>query len=163
MRAVAAALALLAAEGTTDAGTKAEPSRVRITVRAIAATSGAEQIDPKLRPIAQNLAEFAKDFRWRNFVLLSEDSFELAFLTAAQVELPGSRSLQVTPRQMAPDGRIRVHLELLGEHPEHTRKLHTDYSIQRGGTIFVGGLRLDPAKPDAGTLLVAVTQEMGAK
>jgi hypothetical protein len=59
---------------------------------------------------------------------------------------------------MSPDGRIKVHLELLGEHPSHARKLHTDYSIQRGGTVFVGGLRLDPQKPEAGTLLVAVTQ-----
>src|SRR6266852_3245858 len=142
MKALAAALVLLAAEGPNDAGT-------------------AQQIDPKLAPIAQNLAEFAKDFRWRNFQMLTEESLDLAFQSAAQVELPGSRSVQVTPRQMSPDGRIKVHLELLGEHPEHSRKLHTDYTIQRGGTIFVGGLRLDPAKPEAGTLLVAITQGMG--
>jgi len=160
MRIVFAALAMLAAEGTQDAGVIPQGSRVRITVRAIAATSGAEQIDPKLAPIARNLAEFAKDFRWRKFQLLSEESFDLAFQTAAQMELPGSRSVQVTPRQMSPDGRIKVHLELLGEHPEHARKLHTDYSIQRGGTIFVGGLRLEPGKPEAGTLLVAITQGM---
>jgi len=158
MRAVLAALALLAAEGTQDAGTAAQPARVRITVRAIAAKSGADWTDPKLSPIRQNLAEFAKDFRWRNFQLVSEQTFDLAFLDAAQMELPGMRSVQVTPRDMSPDGRIKVHLELLGEHPGHTRKLHTDYSIQRGGTIFVGGLRLDPSKPDAGMLLVAVTQ-----
>jgi hypothetical protein len=161
MRAVFAALAVLAAESSPDAGTAPQGSRVRITVRAIAAPSGAEQTDPKLAPIARNLAEFAKDFRWRNFRLLSEETFDLAFQSAAQMELPGSRSVQVTPRQMSPDGRIKVHLELLGEHPEHSRKLHTDYSIQRGGTIFVGGLRLDPAKPEAGTLLVAITQGMG--
>jgi hypothetical protein len=161
MRAVFAALAVLAAEGSPDAGVPPQSSRVRITVRAIAATAGAEQIDPKLAPIARNLAEFAKDFRWRSFRLLSEETFDLAFQSAAQMELPGSRSVQVTPREMSPDGRIKVHLELLGEHPEHPRKLHTDYSIQRGGTIFVGGLRLDPAKPEAGTLLVAITQGMG--
>ena len=51
-----------------------------------------------------------------------------------------------------------MHLELLGEHPEHSRKLHTDYSIQRGGTILVGGLQVDPQNPQAGTLLIAVTQ-----
>jgi hypothetical protein len=158
MKAVIAALALLAAESGLDAGTAPDAARVRITVRAIAATSGAEWTDPKLAPIGRNLAEFAKDFRWRNFRLLGEDTFDLAYQSAAQMELPGSRSVQVTPRQMSPDGRIKVHLELLGEHPSHTRKLHTDYSIQRGGTIFVGGLRLDPAKPDAGTLLVAITQ-----
>ena len=159
MKAALAVVALLAAEGAQDAGT-AQPSRVRITVRAIAATSGAETIDPRLSPIAKNLSEFSKDFRYRNFQLVSEQSFDLAFSTAGQMELPGSRSVQVTPRQMAPDGRIQVHLELLGEHPKHTRKLHTDYSIQRGGTIFVGGLRLDPQQPDAGTLLVAVTQAL---
>ena len=158
MKAVIAALAVLAVEGGPDAGTAPDAARVRITVRAIAATSGAEWTDPKLAPIAVNLAEFAKDFRWRNFRLLGEDTFDLAYQSAAQMELPGSRSVQVTPRQMSQDGRIKVHLELLGEHPSHARKLHTDYSIQRGGTIFVGGLRLDPAKPDAGTLLVAITQ-----
>jgi hypothetical protein len=156
MTAVLAALALVAAGASPDAG--AQPSRVRITVRVIAAKSGTEATDPKLEPIRRNLAEFAKDFRWRNFQLVSEQTFDLAFLTDAQMELPGMRSVQVTPRDVAPDGRIKVHLELLGEHPEHTRKLHTDYSIQRGGTIFVGGLRLDPTKPDAGMLLVAVTQ-----
>ena len=149
--------ALLVAEGAQDAGTS-QPARVRITVRAIAATSGTEKTDPRLQPIAKNLSEFSKDFRYRNFQLVSEQTFELPFSSAAQMELPGSRSVQVTPRQMGADGRIKVHLELLGEHPAHTRKLHTDYSIERGGTIFVGGLRLDPQKPDAGTLLVAVTQ-----
>ena len=158
MRAVVAALALLAAEGAPDAGTVPKTSRVRITVRAIAATAGAEKTDPKLKPISQNLDEFAKDFRYRNFQLLGEETFDLDFQSPAQMELPGSRSLQVTPREMSPDGRIKVHLELLGEHPAHSRKLHTDYSIQRGGTIFVGGLRLDPTKTDGGTLLIAVTQ-----
>jgi hypothetical protein len=158
VRALLAALALLAGESGPDAGAVRDASPVRITVRAIAATGGAESTDPKLAPIAQNLAEFAKDFRWRAFRLLSEETFDLKWQSAAQMELPGSRSVQVTPRQMSPDGRIKVHLELLGEHPSHARQLHTDYSIQRGGTIFVGGLRLDPAKPEAGTLLVAITQ-----
>jgi hypothetical protein len=159
VKAAFAAVAMLAAQGAQDAGT-AQPARVRITVRAIAATGGAEQTDAKLAPIAKNLAEFSKDFRYRNFQLTSEQSFDLGFDSAAQMELPGSRSLQITPRQVAQDGRIKVHLELLGEHPAHARKLHTDYTIQRGGTIFVGGLRLDPQKPDRGMLLVAVTQEM---
>ncbi len=159
MKLLAAALALLAgAEGAPDAGA-AKASPVRVTVRAIAARSGAAQTDPKLAPIARNLAEFAADFRYRNFQLLSEHGFELDWKSAAQLELPGSRSLKVTPRQMGPDGRIQVQLELLGEHPAHARKMRTDYSIQRGGTIFVGGLRLDPQKPDAGVLLIAVTQE----
>ena len=159
MKAALSALAVLVMQGAQDAGTS-QPARVRITVRAIAATSGVEKTDPRLQPIAKNLSEFSKDFRYRNFQLVSEQTFDLGFSSAAQMELPGSRSVQVTPRQMDPQGRIRVHLELLGEHPAHTRQLHTDYSIQRGGTIFVGGLRLDPKKPETGTLLVAVTQAL---
>jgi hypothetical protein len=125
----------------------------------ISATSGLRpgSTDPKLAPIEQNLREFSKDFRFKTFRLLSEETNDLAWKKQAQIDLPGSRSLQVEPQQMDGDGRIKVHLELLGEHPSHSRKLHTDYSIQRGGTIFVGGMRLVPERPDEGMLLIAVT------
>ena len=153
------ALLLLAAAQAlpVDGGTGA--GKCRIVVRAISATGGADQgsTDPRLDPIAQNLREFSKDFRFKTFRLLSEEKNDLDWKKQAQVDLPGSRSLQVEPREMGRDGRIKVHLELLGEHPAHSRKLHTDYSIQRGGTIFVGGLRLVPERPDEGMLLIAVT------
>lgn len=137
------------------------PQRVRITVRAIAATAdGAAGMDPKLAPIASHLQSFNEQFRFQSYKLLQEQTFDLDWKSAAQVELPGSRSLQVTPRQLDQDGKIKVHLELLGEHPAHSRKLHTDYAIQRGGTILVGGIRVDPENDGAGKLLIAVTQEM---
>ena len=102
------------------------------------------------------------DARGQRVVLAGDGpgQFQPAAALAERLPLVAGQHLQVTPRQMDPDGRIKVHLELLGEHPAHTRKLHTDYTIERGGTIFVGGLRLDPQKPDAGTLLVAVTQAL---
>src|SRR5437660_9883800 len=133
MTAVIAALAVLAAESGSDAGTAKDASRVRITVRAIAATGGAEWTDPKLAPIAPNLAEFAKDFRWRNFRLLSEDTFALAYQSAAQMELPGSRSVQVTPRQLSPDAPLKVHRQLLPQHPSHAPKPHTHSTTQPAG------------------------------
>jgi len=46
--------------GLAGRGDSPQGSRVRITVRAIAATAGAEQTDPKLAPIARHLAEFAR-------------------------------------------------------------------------------------------------------
>ena len=144
--------------GQADAGVG---QRVRITVRAIAASNdpaAAPGMDDKLAPIAPHLASFGEQFRFRTYKLLQEESFELDWKSPAQMELPGSRSLQVTPRLLDGDGRIKVHLELLGAHPEHSRKLHTDYSIQRGGTILVGGIRVDPDDEKAGTLLIAVTQ-----
>ena len=151
--------ALLLAQA--DAGVS--QMRVKIVVRAIAASNDAAApagMDPKLKPIAPSIESFGEEFRFRSYKLTDEQSFDLDWKSAVQMELPGSRSLQVTPRQLDADGRIKVHLELLGEHPEHSRKLHTDYAIQRGGTILVGGLRVDPQDPKAGTLLIAVTQAM---
>ena len=132
--------------------------RVRITVRAIAASNDGDGLDPRLAAIAGHLKSFGEQFRFKSYKLLQEQSFDLDWKSPAQLELPGSRSLQVTPRQVTPEGKIKVHLELLGEHPQHSRKLHTDYSIQRGGTLLVGGLQVDPSSDKAGTLLIAVTQ-----
>jgi hypothetical protein len=150
--------ALLLAEA--DAGIA---GRVRITVRAIAASNdpaAVPGVDDKLAPIAPQLASFGEQFRFKTYKLLMEQTFDLDWKSPAQMELPGSRSLQVTPRQLDQDGKIKVHLELLGAHPAHSRRLHTDYKIQRGGTILVGGIRVDPHDEKAGTLLIAVTQAM---
>ncbi len=149
-------LALLLAQA--DAGAA---QHVKVTVRAIAASNdpaAAPGMDPKLAPIEPHLQSFGEQFRFRSYTLLMEQTFDLDWKTPAQMELPGSRSLVVTPRQLEPDGKIKVHLELLGEHPAHSRKLHTDYVIQRGGTILVGGLRVDPKSEKSGKLLIAVTQ-----
>ena len=146
--------------GQADAGVG---QRVRITVRAIAASNDPAALpgmDDKLAPIAPHLESFGEQFRFRSYKLLQEETFDLDWKSPAQMELPGSRSLQVTPRLLDRDGKIKVHLELLGAHPEHSRQLHTDYSIQRGGTILVGGIRVDPADEKAGTLLIAITQEV---
>ena len=158
MSALLLSAALLLAQA--DAGPQ---RRVKITVRAIAASNDAAAapgMDPKLKPIAPSIESFGEEFRFRSYKLLSEQTFDLDWKSTAQMELPGSRSLEVAPRQLDPDGRIKVHLELLGEHPAHSRKLHTDYAIQRGGTILVGGIRVDPRNEKAGKLLIAITQEV---
>jgi hypothetical protein len=155
-----ALLALAALLAQADAGVQ---NRVRITVRAIAASNdpaAAPGVDPKLAPVAPHIASFGEQFRFRSYKLLLEQTFDLDWKAPAQLELPGSRSLQLTPRSLDADGRIKVHLELLGEHPAHSRKLHTDYAIARGGTILVGGIRVDPQDDKAGKLLIAITQEM---
>ena len=157
--------ALLLAQADAGVAATAAPSgverRVKITVRAIAATNDPQApagTDPKLKPIAPQIESFGEQFRFRSYKLLSEQTFDLDWKAPAQVELPGSRSLQVTPRALDRDGKIKVHFELLGEHPSHSRKLHTDYAIQRGGTILIGGLKVDPSNAGSATLLIAVTQ-----
>jgi hypothetical protein len=155
---LAGALAALLAQA--DGGAAAQ--HVRITVRAIAASNdpgAAAGVDAKLSPIAAPLESFGEQFRFRSYKLLQVETVDLDWKAGAQIELPGSRSLQLTPRQLEPDGKIKVHLELLGEHPAHSRKLHTDYAIQRGGTILLGGLRVNPDDEKSGKLLIAITQE----
>jgi hypothetical protein len=142
--------ALLLAQA--DAGVA---QRVRVTVRAIAATNESDPpgMDPKLTPIAPHLPQLFKTYK-----LLKEQTFDLDWKAPADMDLPGNRSLQIIPRDLGADGMIKVHLELLGEHPAHSRKLHTDYSIARGGTILIGGLQVDREDPKKGTLLIAITQ-----
>ena len=85
--------------------------RVKITVRAIAASNDAAipaGTDPKLKPIGPQLESFGEQFRFRSYRLIDERSFDLDWKNAAEVELPGSRSLQVTPRQLDADGKIKV-------------------------------------------------------
>ena len=156
MKGAALLAAILLAQA--DAGTA---RRVRMTVRAIAASNDPAApagMDQRLAALAPHLDSFGEQFRFRSYRLLQEESFDLDWSSPAEMELPGSRSLRVTPREMDANGRIKVHLELLGEHPAHSRKLHTDYSIQRGGTLLVGGIPVDRANQKAGTLLIAITQ-----
>ena len=108
-----AALLLLAAGA--DPGPE-ELAPVRITVRAIAASKSAADVDARLAPIAHDLANFGNDFRFQSYRLVAGQSFDLGWNGSAEMELPGSRSVRLTPKHMGPDGRVKVHLELFGEH-----------------------------------------------
>jgi len=137
------------------------PGTVRITIRAISARRQGPslEIDGRLGPIDRDLRSFADQFSYRSYRLLDVQTFDLDFRSIAQMELPGSRAIEIEPRQLGPDGRVKVHLELLGQHPEHATRMRTDYSIPRGRTILVGGYRIDPNAPESGTLLLAITQD----
>ena len=117
---LALAAALLLAQADAGVPNPAE-QRVKITVRAIAATNEDGGMDPKLSGIAPHIESFGEQFRFKSYKLLQEQTFDLDWKAPAQMELPGSRSLQVTPRLLDRDGKIKVHLELLGEHPVHSR------------------------------------------
>jgi hypothetical protein len=126
--------------------------RVRITVRVIAAQPGQGASDPRLQSF-EPLGTLP--LRYNSYKLVDERSFDLDWKAGAEMPLPGSRSVLITPSDQLPDGRIRVHVDMLSE---RERKVHSVYSVARGGTLFVGGYRLDPSRPDAGVLLVAITQ-----
>ena len=135
-------------------------ARVRVTIRAIAARRSGEalEIDGRLGPIDRDLRSFAEQFNYKLYQLLDEQTLELDFSKPAQMELPGQRTVQVQATGLVDQGRLRLHLELLGPQPQRARKLHTDYSLPKGRTILVGGYQVDPDKAGSGTLLLAITQ-----
>jgi hypothetical protein len=132
---------------------------VRITVRAISASQSSGGVDPKLAPVSSSLASFGRDFRYQTYRLVGERSFDLGWDAVGEMELPASRSVRVVPRHMGPDGRVKLHLELYGQHPEHRADLSTDFSVPHNGTILVGGLPLDPKNASGEVLLIAVTAD----
>ncbi len=136
------------------------PGQIRITVRAISAGRDAPvlEIDGRLAPIDRDLLSIVDKFSYRTWRLLDAQTFDLDFRSIAQMELPGRRAVEIEPRQFGPNGRVQVHLEMLGRHPDHAPSMSTDYSIGRGATIFIAGFKSDDA-PDGGTLFVAVTQD----
>src|SRR5439155_20731123 len=98
LRGQAVKLALLALLLLAEADAGVGPDRVRITVRSIAASNAPGGFDEKLAAIAPHL----KNMPFRSYKLLQERRFDLDWKTPAELELPGSRSLQVVPRQLAP-------------------------------------------------------------
>jgi hypothetical protein len=145
-----------------QAGTPEAALRMRVVIRQIAAHRSGEslEIDGRLQAIDHDLRSFAQDFNYKLYQLLDEQTVELDFTKASTLALPGVRSLEVQPTEQLKDGRLRIHLELLGPQPTRERKLHTDYSLPRGRTLLLGGYRLEPGAGGApgGTLLLAITQ-----
>jgi len=144
--------------GQADAGPW---QRARLTVRAIAVTNGTAlpaRIDPRLDPIKPYLDRFGEMFRNRSVRLLLQQSFDLDWRAPAEVALPANRSLMIIPRALEPGQRIWVHFEVVATPQSHG--LHTDYSIERGGTVLMGWLQVDPANRKSGKLLIAVTHEI---
>jgi len=145
-----------------QAGSPEASLHVRVVIRQIAAHRSGEslEIDGRLRAIDRDLRSFAQDFNYKLYQLIDEQTVELDFTKPSTLALPGLRSLEVQPTEQLKDGRLRIHLELLGPQPTRERKLHTDYSLPRGRTLLLGGYRLEPgaAGGQGGTLLLAITQ-----
>ena len=145
-----------------QAGPPEATARVRLVIRQIAAHRAGEtlEIDGRLRAIDRDLRSFAQDFNYKLYQLIDEQVVDLDYSRPSTVTLTGQRSLEVQPTELLKDGRLRIHLELLGPQPSRERKLHTDYSLPRGRTLLLGGYRLEdgPAGAPGGTLLLAITQ-----
>jgi hypothetical protein len=129
---------LYAKDGKTD------KKEAKIEASFIAAKSAGEGEAKK--PLPQNY----KDVEKRIFELFALDSFELlssktlegAFGAEMTAEIPGKekRILKIkVAKNEKKDGKFAVNLQIEG-------LLAADYSVEQGGVLVVGGLKLDDGK-----------------
>jgi len=119
------------------------PTSVRIDVQVISASSAPGEADPRLAKVSKRLG----DFKFASYRLVSEKTVTLGLKSQETLALPGQRALEITPRKFEKSGRLRVHLHLRSE--KNAKLIDTDYAIEKGGDLLVGG-----PKTDDGTLLV---------
>lgn len=145
-RYLAAALLLVPCHATAAAEAEpGAPTAVEITVQVIAASNGPRGIDKRLLQLQKRL----KDFSFSSYELLSEHSFRLDLNSEETLPLPDGRTLEITPRKFERSGMIRVHLHVRAGN--QTKLVDTEYAIERGGDLVVGGM-----KHGDGALLLAL-------
>jgi len=104
---------------------------VRVKIGTILANNDTDEIDPKLRKMRNQL----KVMKYRSYRLLKEETQNVAWQINAVFDIPGGRSLVVTPQEFR-DKQIalKVHLQH-GDKPV----LDTTVRMKNGGNFLLGG------------------------
>lgn len=113
------------------------PTQVVIGIQVIAASHEPGGIDPKLRKLSRRL----QDFAFTSYRVLDEQRVTLGPRGEKSVPLPGGRQLVVAPRRYEASGKVRLRLTILS--PKRSKLVDADYSIEPGGDLIIGGMRLD--------------------
>lgn len=132
-----------------DAAQAKDPAPVRVQVIAATAQEGkapGSEVDERLAPLRSRLGDFA----FSTYKLVEEKRLELVLEKQQSLSLPGGRTLHITPKHVEASGKLRVHLLVKSRRARHL--VDADYSIEPGGDILVGGMRLKKG----GALMVAI-------
>ncbi len=116
--------------------------KVQVTVHVIHASKAPGKVDPRLAQLKKQLAAFA----FRSYTLHRVQVLTLALGATGEVDLPGARTLFVTPKGRDAQGKLKVHLRI-------DKVVDATYLIANGGTLIVGGPR-----HGEGTMILAITQ-----
>ena len=114
-------------------GNAAEDSSppVQIKIGTILATNKNDEFDARLKPLEKQL----KVMKYRSYRLLREDTQTVSWRGHATFEIPGGRSLSVTPQEFR-NKQIALKVRLLeGENP----LLDTTVRLQNRGNFMLGG------------------------
>lgn len=114
------------------------PQTVQVKIGTILASNQSDDFDPRLAPLEKQL----KIMKYRSYRLLKEDTQNVRPHTSATFEIPGGRSLVITPQDYQ-NNRIslKVHLQR-GEKPllDTTVKLPNRGNFLSGGFSHEGGV-----------------------
>ncbi|HWP60638.1 MAG TPA: hypothetical protein VNL14_22280 [Candidatus Acidoferrales bacterium] len=111
-----------------NAGEAAPPIQLRIG--SILASNQATDCDPKLARMSE-----LKVFKYRCYRLLRQDTQRAAWRADTTFDIPGGRSLKVTPQERQ-NNQLSLKVRLLeGEKP----LLDTTVKLREGGNLLLGG------------------------
>jgi len=120
---------LLAVVDGNAAESSAPPVQVKIGT--ILATNKNDEFDARLKPLEKQL----KVMKYRSYRLLKEDTQAVSWQDHATFEIPGGRSLSVTPQEFR-NKQIALKVRLLeGQKP----LLDTTVRLQNRGNFILGG------------------------
>jgi hypothetical protein len=104
---------------------------VQVSIGTVLASNETDNFDPKLSKLKRQL----EVIKYRSYHLIREDSQKLDWQSSATFDIPGGRSLIVTPEEYRND-RLSLKVRLLeGEKP----LLDTRVSLRNRGNFLLGG------------------------
>ena len=132
------------AAGTTVFAAQKNPESVQVTIGTILASNQNDDFDPKLKSMEKQL----KVLKYRSYRLLKNDTQKVPWQGSKVFEIPGGRSLTVTPQEFQ-DNRISLKVRLTqGEKP----LLDTTVKIPNKGNFILGG-----PPHEGGTLVLSIS------
>ena len=104
---------------------------VRVKIGTILASNQSDEIDPKLSGVKNQL----KVMKYRSYRLLKEETQNVAWQENAVFEIPGGRSLTVTPQELR---NKQLALKVRLQHGEKPI-VDTTVRLNNGGNFLLGG------------------------
>ena len=108
-----------------------EAAGVQLKIGAILASNEGDYFDPKLSRFKNQL----EGIKYRSYRLLKEETQNARWKDKAAFQIPGSRSLLITPQEYSGE-RILLEVQLV---EGKTPFLDTKIRLRNGGNILVGG------------------------
>jgi hypothetical protein len=136
-------LILILVAGWVGAAEK-NPQSVQVTIRTILAGNKSDEFDPKLKGMEQQL----KPLKYRSYRSLKDDSQNVPWQGIKSFEIPGGRTLTVTPQEFQ-NSRVALKVRLTqGDKPV----IDTTVTIPNKGNFILGG-----PPHEGGTLVLSIS------